>query len=194
MNIETIDKTLTFNLTTTSAGVLSTTTGDLSHTFTIVDNDVIPNNGLQFDLTWNLGAGADIDQVDLDLILVSNIVLDGSGQIIADSLQFYSPLGDNLSGFETVLLANNAPDGEYAPVIFYMVGTSSVNFVVSLNSTNFGSGELSDPFTAPVQPGSGIIFPSIIKAGSTFSRVAGGVIGTLRFPIKATDINYSKTQ
>jgi len=97
--IETVDKTLTFNLTMASTGVLSTTTGDLSHTFTIFDNDVIPNNGLQFDLTWELGTGVDIDLVDLDLVLVSNIILDSMGQIITDSLQFYSDFGDNVSSF-----------------------------------------------------------------------------------------------
>lgn len=192
--IETVDKTLTFNLTMASTGVLSTTTGDLSHTFTIFDNDVIPNNGLQFDLTWELGTGVDIDLVDLDLVLVSNIILDSMGQIITDSLQFYSDFGDNVSGFETVLLNNNAPDGEYSPVIFYIDGTSSVNFTITLNSNSI-SGDLSDSFTAPVALGSGIIFPSVTKSGSSFSRVATGwPSGTTKYKIDAARINYSKTQ
>ena len=192
--IETIDKTLTFNLTMASTGILSTTTGDLSHTFTIFDNDVTPSNGLQFDLTWELGTGVDIDLVDLDLVLVSNIVLDSAGQIITDSLQFYSDFGDNISGFETVLLNNNAPDGEYSPVIFYIDGTSSVNFTLTLNSNSI-TGGLSDSFTAPIALGSGIIFPPVTKSGSSFARLATSWPGsTTKYKIEASSINYSKNQ
>ncbi len=191
--IETVDKTLTFNLISTSAGVLSTTTGDLSHTFTIFDNDVIPSNGLQFDLTWDLGAGADIDQVDLDVALFTNLVLDSDGFVILDSLELYTnDIGDNETGFETIFLDNNSADDDYYATVIYIDGSSSVNYILSLNSTNFG-GELPDSFAA-ADVGFLHLWGPFTKTGTTFSRVAMGAIDTQRFPVKATDINYSKTQ
>lgn len=182
--IETVDKTLTFNLTMASTGVLSTTTGDLSHTFTIFDNDVIPNNGLQFDLIWDLGAGADIDLVNLDLILATNLV-DSAGFII--DFDVYSVVGNNTSGFETILLDNSAPDGDYYALVIYQEGTSSVNYVVTLNGAGFVDAKAELSFTA-TDVFSPLIGP-ITKSGSTFSRLAGGTIGTSRFQIDASRFN-----
>ena len=184
--IETVDKTLTFDLTNTSTGVLSTTTGDLSHTFTIIDNDVIPSNGLQFDLIWELGPGADIDLVNLDLLLLSNVV-DSSGFII-DFEVYTADVGDNNSGFETVLLNNNAADGEYFPAIFYTEGSSTVNYKLTVNGANFGTFEFTESFTTS-DVGFAIIIGPFTKSGSTFSRVAGGTIGTSRFQIDAFRFN-----
>lgn len=191
--IETIDKTLTFNLTNVSPGVLSTTTGDLSHTFTIIDNDVIPSNGLQFDLTWELGAGADIDLVDLDVALFTNLVLDNSEFVILDSLVLYTnSIGNNDSGFETLFLDNNSADDDYYALVIYIDGSSAVNYNLALNSINFG-GEIPDSFTA-ADVGFLHIWGPFTKSGSTFSRVAGGTIGTSRYRIDAKNINYSKSQ
>ena len=184
--IEIVDKTLTFNLTNASTGVLSTTTGDLSHTFTIFDNDIIPSNGLQFDLVWDLGAGADINQVNLDLLLISNIV-DSSGFII-DFEVYTADVGDNISGFETVLLNNNATDGEYFSAIFYTEGSSTVNYKLTVNGANFVTFEFTESFTTS-DVGFAIIIGPFTKSGSTFSRVAGGTIGTSRFEIDASRFN-----
>ena len=192
--IETVDKTLTFNLTMASTGVLSTTTGDLSHTFTIFDNDQIPSNGLQFDLTWELGAGADIDLVDLGIALYTNLVLDSSGFVILDSLVLYTnDIGNNDSGFETLLLDNNSADDDYYALVFYLDGSSSVNYTLSLNSLNFG-GDLLESFTT-ADVGFLHIWGPFTKSGSTFSRIAAsGAIGTSKYKIEAGSINYSKTQ
>lgn len=138
------------------------------------------------------GTGVDIDLVNLDLALVSNIVLDSMGQIIPDSLLFYIEVGDNMSGFETVLLNNNAADGEYFSAIIYTEGLSSVNYKLTINAVNYGSGEFTESFTA-AEEGFAIIVGPFIKTGSTFSRVAGGTIATFKYRMDASRFNSSKS-
>jgi len=183
--IETIDKTLTFNLTNVSPGVLSTTTGDLSHTFTILDNDAIPSNGLQFDLTWDLGAGADIDLVNLNLVLFTNLVLDGEFVILDSLILYTNDIGSNDSGFETVLLNNNAADDDYYAMVIYFDGSSSANYKLTLNSVNFGVEIIESIKAADLLH----LWGPFTKSGSTFSRVAGGAIGTSRYKIDAASID-----
>lgn len=114
------------------------------------------------------------------------------GQIIPDSLLFYIEVGDNMSGFETVLLNNNAADGEYFPAIAYTEGSSTVNFKLTVNGANFGTFEFTESFTTS-DVGIAIIIGPFTKTGSTFSRVAGGTIATFKYRMDASRFNSSKS-
>ena len=104
----------------------------------------------------------------------------------------FGGISDNSSGFETIILDNSAADGAYFPLIIYEDGSSAVNFTISLNSTTF-NGELSDLFTA-ADVGFAVLFPSVTKTGSTFSRVAtSGAISTSKYRMDASKFNYLKS-
>lgn len=165
--IEEEDKIIEINIT----GVTGLTLPDdepLLYTFTITDNDELPDNGLQIDLTWNLGIGEDIDEVNLDLLLATDVVVEGDA-ITGFTLDGNS--SENTEGFESILLDNGAPDNEYYLVIFYNSGSREVTFDLSLHSLGSDSSTSTGSFTKD-DVGSAVFFGPIVKDGSFTSDAA----------------------
>lgn len=144
------------------------------HELQILDNDVVPENNLQLDLLWNLDSGGDIDQVDLDLYLVTNLEMDEG------TVQDYDPveLSEGESGFETVVLHENDPDQEYFLLVLYLEGERDVDFRVHASNAQFGTRVFVDEAFAENEAGGGRIYGPIPKQGNTYfgeRRVGAGL-------------------
>ena len=172
--IEEEDKVIEINIT----GVTGLTLPDdepLLYTFTITDNDELPDNGLQIDLTWNLGIGEDIDEVNLDLFLATDVVVEGDA-VTGFTLNDNS--SENTVGFESILLDNGAPDDEYYFVIFYNSGSRDVTFDLSLHSLGSDSSSSAGSFTKN-DVGGAVFFGPIVKDGFFTSAAARALPGGL---------------
>lgn len=135
-------------------------------TVKITDDDVSKaNTGLQTDLLWNAGA-----PVNLDLFVVNNVVITNN-QITDFDVVTSS---ENTNGFESVLINNSSPDGEYYLVVFYNTGTRNVNFTLKSNGPNITDVTADDNFTA-AEAGTAIFYGPVTKNGSTYSRQTGNI-------------------
>ncbi len=108
--IETVDETVIFTITS-ATNLTLTNTEKLTHTYTITDNDETPAAGMQVDLTWDLGAGKDIDQADLDLYLAYNVTLDNDA--ISDFDLSEDVVSAHDTGFESFVIGTDLKDDEY---------------------------------------------------------------------------------
>jgi hypothetical protein len=106
----------------------------------INDDDVShANTGLQTDLLWNAGS-----PVNLDLFVVNNVVITNNQITDFDVVSS----SENASGFESVLINNSSPDGEYYLVVYYNSGTRNVNFTLNSNGPGISGVTSDDTFTS----------------------------------------------
>lgn len=165
--IEDGDKVIELNITA-ATGLAVSPDEPLVYTFTITDNDALPDNGLQIDLTWDLGAGVDIDNVNLDLLLATDVVAEGN---VITGFNLDQNSSENLTGYESILIDNNAADGEYYAVIFYNSGEGDVTFGLSLHSQGSESSTTDGSLTEN-DVESAIFFGPIVKNGAFTSNAA----------------------
>ena len=163
--IEQEDKILRIILTAFEGEALAQS-DELTYTFTIEDNDPVPSDGVRFDLSWELGEGENINQVNLDLFLATNVVAEGNEIMDFDIYD----LSERTSGFESILLRNSAVDGDYYAVSFYKEGSEEVDYTIGINGQSYGELIINEKFF-PEDEEFAIFFGPIKKAGNTFSRL-----------------------
>ena len=118
--------------------------------------------GLQTDLYWDAGS-----RVDLDLYVTNNVVI--SNNTITSFKIVDSSAHDK--GFESAMIKNTDPDGDYYLAIFYYEGSRAVNYTLGFSGPNI-SDTSQGSFTAS-NAGFAYFLGPIHKAGSTYSRLAG---------------------
>ena len=180
--IEEEDKVIEINITG-ATGLTLSADEPLVYTFTITDNDELPDDGLQIDLTWDLGIGEDIDEVNLDLLLATDVLVEGD---IVTDFTLMQNSSENSEGFESIIIDNNEPDAEYYPVIFYNSGNRDVTFDRTLHSLGSESSTSSGTFFQD-EVGGAIFFGPIVKSGpftATSARVLPRESLTGKYPYK----------
>src|SRR5204863_9773496 len=80
----------------------------------------------------------------------------------------------NATGFESVLIKNSNPDGQYYLIVGYQAGTRAVNFTLISNGPNVSNASFPDLF-ASTDVGSAFFYGPINKLGSTYSRQSGAL-------------------
>jgi len=181
--IETADETVIFTITS-ATNLTLVGSEKLTHTFTITDNDVTPAAGMQVDLTWDLGAGKDIDQADLDLYLAYNVTMDNDAITNADMSQDVVSAHD--TGFESYVIGTDLKDDEYYIVVQYFEGTVAVPYLLGTNEKSMGYNETDGNFAAG-DKGYAYFYGPITKSGSTFGRQASPLLKT--YKVKSDRIN-----
>ena len=137
-------------------------------TITIQDNDPSrASTGLQTDLTWDAGS-----LVDLDLAAANNVVIDTVQGFVKSFNLVDSSL--NATGFESVLIKNSNPDGQYYLIVGYQAGTRTVNFTLTSNGPNVSNASFPDVFAAS-EVLQAFFYGPINKLGSTYSRQSGAI-------------------
>lgn len=165
--IETEDDHLVVTLTAAGTGLTLGSSTQLVHTLTITDNDQAPDQNLQMDLTWSLGEGVDIDNVNLDLYLANQVVISENS---VTSANLYTA-SENGTGFETVTLTADEPDDEYYMVVVYSKGSATVDYRVNVNGSGMANVSIDNTLTAD-DAGYGYFYGPLKKSGSTYGRVA----------------------
>lgn len=168
--IESTDDEIKISLTSIGANaLLSETSGELERTVTISDNDEVNEGELQVDLTWDLGEGVDINGVNFDLYLATNVVIEDNTVTEAD---LYTA-SEGSSGFETLWITQDDEDTEYYIVVNYTEGNVDAGFTINLNGGDSHSDEgISDIFDAD-DVGRAIFYGPLTKSGYSISRRKG---------------------
>lgn len=186
------DDELTFTLSGTTSNAKLGSSADVNFDLTIENNDVLPSNKLQADLTWDTGTGEDIDNVDLDLNLQQNVVL--TGGVVTNPGTTYNASQNN-SGFETLLVNSGDPDQEYWFAIPYFQGTGAVDFTLTLNGFGWLNGQGQGSF-ASGDAGTGLFFIGpFVKNGNDFPEgrsVSPGAHPGKLLTIKSSDFVMHK--
>lgn len=159
------DKTI--ELTLSSSSDINFT--NASSVITIQDNDETnKNEGLRADLTWDAG-----DIVNMNLYVANNVVISDNAISSYDLVNG----SENEKGFESVLISNDADDGEYYIVVAYESGSRDVNYTITLNSSGIDNEQGSDSFSSSDE-GYAIFWGPITKSGSDFARQTGNLFST----------------
>lgn len=133
---------------------------------TVNDNDASQAaNGLQTDLTWNAGS-----RVNLDVFVATNVVINSNNEVTGLDLVRSS---ENEKGFESVLVNNTDPDGDYYLVFLYKTGGRSVDFNFRITTPGGDSGTDSSSFAA-TDTATALFLGPVTKTGSTYGKLAGG--------------------
>jgi hypothetical protein len=158
------NKTIHVKFSSTGNVTFATSEG----TITVQDNDPTrASTGLQTDLSWDAGT-----LVDLDLFAVNNVVID-TVQGVVQSFNLVDS-SENDKGFESVLIKNTNPDGDYYLVVLYADGTRTVNFTLISNGPNVSNASFPDVFNSS-DVGAAYFYGPINKLGSTYSRQSGAI-------------------
>jgi len=167
--IESTDKKITFEITGVTGQTLDTNSDRLTYTYTITDNDKIPTDGMQVDLTWDLGEGIDIDSANLDLYLVYNVVVENNEITSLDVNE--DIFSENTSGFESYVISSKVKDTEYYVAAVYKDGSIAVPFTLGFSNEANGSSQSAGSFKS-TEVGTALFYGPIQKSGNTFSRSA----------------------
>lgn len=134
-------------------------------TLTIDDNDESPDEGIQVDLSWSVNSSEDIDDVNLDLFIAKNLIIENN---VVQDFDVHA-ISENTTGFETVWLAGDAPDGVYYLVAYYKTGNKEVNFTLEVNGAGFSHEAVDGDFTS-AQSGRAVFYGPLTKEGSSITR------------------------
>jgi len=156
------DKTIHVKFSSSANVTLSNTDA----TITIKDNDASrAATGLQTDLYWDAGS-----LVDLDLFAANNVVINNN-TVTSFNLVDSS---EHDKGFESVLIKNSNPDGDYYLIVYYSVGSRTVNFTLNTNGPGISNVTTDDTF--PLSDlGAAYFYGPIHKVGSTYTRQSRGI-------------------
>jgi hypothetical protein len=156
------DKTIIVKFSSTSNVSLPHSTV----TITIKDNDVSKaSSGLQADLYWDAGS-----MVDLDLYIANNVTI--TNNTVTNFNVTDSSIHDK--GFESALIKNSDPDGDYYIAVYYNSGSRNVNYTLRFNGPGVTNDTSQGSFTAS-EVGVAYFFGPIHKLGSTYTRLAGSL-------------------
>jgi hypothetical protein len=147
---------------------LSSDTTQNIFTLTINDNDTAPtNNNVQIDLTWGAGGDDDVDDEDLNLYIAYNVEF--NDDTITD-FDLYDG-SENESGFESLVLPADAPDGDYYIIVAYNEGSSSVDYKINLNGAGYNNDSATGTFSSD-DVGYAVFYGPLSKSGTSYGRVA----------------------
>jgi hypothetical protein len=132
IQVEPVNESIYFQITGISDSDLIGSIQHLQYIFKVEDNDVAPTNGLQVDLTWNLGDGVSINNANFDLYLARNVQLNNEGDIISMEL-VDQVLSTNTKGFETIVINDSIADDEYYVIVRFVKGTLTANVFLHLS-------------------------------------------------------------
>lgn len=156
-------------LTAAGNGIeLSSDTTRNIFTLTIYDNDTAPvNDDVQIDLTWGSGGADDIDDEDLNLYIANNV------EITDDAITDFDlyDASENESGFESLVLPANAPDGDYYIIVAYNRGSSSVDYTINLNGAGYSNDSATGTFSSD-DVGYAVFYGPLSKSGTSYGRMA----------------------
>jgi hypothetical protein len=156
------DKTIHVKFSSSANVTLSNTDA----TITIKDNDASrAGTGLQTDLYWDAGS-----LVDLDLFAANNVVISNNTVTSFDLVDS----SEHDKGFESVLINNNKPDGDYYLIVYYSVGSRTVNFTLNTNGPSISNVTTADTFPLS-DVGAAYFYGPIHKVGSTYMRQSRGI-------------------
>lgn len=168
--IESSDDDLIITLTSVGANALLSDS-QVEHTVSISDNDEVPTDKLQIDLTWDLGEGEDIDDADFDLYLARNVVIEDNVVTDAD----FSAASENSLGFETLWLTADDEDNEYYVVVAYSEGNVDAEYTLNLNGGNGYDNDSSTETFSAEEVGSAYFYGPFTKSGTSIGRKSGVV-------------------
>ncbi len=135
--------------------------------FTIIDNDTPPSDAMRVDLSWRLGDGISVTNGNLDMYLVTNVVV-SNGQVISkDLVEGVNSVHE--SGFETFNIGSALADGKYYIMVRYVSGTYDADTELVM-SKGTGYTRATARITA-ANVGKDFYFGPITKSGSSYSRV-----------------------
>jgi len=165
--IEPVGKSVVFKITSTNTGSIASNS---TFTLSILDNDVVPTNAMQIDLVWDIGQGKDINDVDLDLMIATNVVVKNS------FVQTYKVFKSSThkQGFESIVLNYTDPDQVYYIAPLYKSGTASVKFELHFHG-GYKEQTIADTFE-PNMVGNGFFFGPITKKGGSFTKIDTDII------------------
>lgn len=164
--VEPDNESIYFQITGISDSDLSGSIQNLEYVFKVEDNDTAPANGLQVDLSWDLGDGISINSANFDLYLARKVQFNSAGDI-TDMELVDQALSTNAKGFETLVIDNSLTDEEYYIIIRFVKGTSDANVFLHMSQgENYGvaSGRITADYV-----GKDIYYGPISKSGNNFS-------------------------
>lgn len=132
IQIEPGSESIYFQITGISDSDLTGSLQQLQYVFKVEDNDVAPANGLQVDLTWDLGDGVSINNANFDLYLARNLQLNDEGDISSMEL-IDRVLSTNTKGFETIIIDDSIAEDEYYIIIRFVTGTLAANVFLHMS-------------------------------------------------------------
>jgi hypothetical protein len=136
------------------------------YTFEIIDNDTPPTQGLQVDLSWDLGDGVSINDANFDIYLANNVTFDSQG--LVSSAQAVSDVSSsNTTGFESYIIPSTLADGIYYVIIKYAAGSNDagLELILSRNqSYSRATGYVTASYT-----GKQIAYGPIRKTGDSYT-------------------------
>jgi len=139
---------------------------DAEATVTIEDDDTSQSaDGLQTDLVWDGGT-----LVNLDLYSANNVTISNDSVTNFDLVSG----SENTTGFESVLINNSEPDGEYYFIVSYSSGSRAVNYTLNANGPGITDAASDGSFTAS-NSGYAYFYGPVTKSGSSYTRQSGSV-------------------
>jgi Calx-beta domain len=162
------DDMITLVLTSTNLSSVNLgTSAETSFNLTMTNNDITPSDKMQIDLTWHTTSTANINDVNLDLLLQQNVVYDAASGTITN---VGTPLtvSANTTGYETIFLKSTDKDQAYFLAVNYTAGSSTVTFVGTLNGFGYMNSALSRKLP-PSTLGKALFVGPFTKSGSKFT-------------------------
>lgn len=177
--VEPTREVIYFQITAISDTDIANAANSIQYTFEITDNDVPPTNALQADLSWTLGDGISINQVNFDLLLANHVTLDENDAVTGATL-IDSVYSIHDTGPETFKLFSSLPDDEYYIMIRYTTGSSDAQLTLILSEDNTYSrarGVVTSDYAGKM-----VYYGPIQKSGDTYSRHTQAPEPTFKFP------------
>jgi hypothetical protein len=105
-------------------------------TFTIKNNDIVPTDKLQADLTWHLeNPHANIGDINFDLYLQTDVVISNG---LVSEIGTTVDESDQPGGFESVWVKEGDPDKEYFVVVYFQQTWAGEVVTFNLNLNGLG--------------------------------------------------------
>ena len=159
------DEVIYFEITSISDEAIASNFKQASYVYQIEDNDEPPSDGLQVDLSWNLGDGVRVNGSNFDLYLASDITVDTDQSVTAyQAVDGVSSA--NESGFETIVINNELPDHQYYVIIDYVSGDNTADVELQLSNTQ--THRIASGRVTSASIGHKLYLGPITKSGTTY--------------------------
>jgi hypothetical protein len=165
-HVESGDETVYIFITGSSNNHLNSSIRNVQYSLKITDNDLAPTNGLQVDLSWNLGDGVSIMVANFDLYLARNVKFNNSGQLTSFDV-VEEPQSKELLGFENFVINDEISDETYYVIIRFVEGSLDADVFLEMSQGSqhgSASGHVSTNYV-----GRDVYYGPISKSGNNFS-------------------------
>jgi len=163
-HLEPRNETIYFEITGISDVELNAALQHRQFSFEIQDNDTSPADGMQVDLSWNVGEGISINAANFDLYLARQVVISNNEMVDFELVQQMS--STNPAGFESFVVNRETADEVYYIIIRFVAGTMNSDVFLHMSqgvNYGFASGKVS---TNSV--GKDLYYGPITKNGNNF--------------------------